>query len=283
MTPEPYHDHAKLRRAIFQAISDGEQTLIVNHFWYPEIQYGGMPIAGFDPDLDPRTSTEATEATETTDPVVGYINMVREPSDRAISDYYYLRYGSERSADARAAFLRDHGDLSMDDCYFGAVSGANGKSDGKSDGRLAEYEKYRGVCEVARDVQADYFCGREGHRCHEDDDAGWALKARLSVANMVAHYTVGVNERYEETLRMFEATYPAFFEGLAARYRRGLSGERNERNERNENRNRGNVSRALVDRLREENALDMMLWRLAGEGIDAWKRRCDGGGGGGLR
>jgi len=36
-----------------------------------------------------------------------------------------------------------------------------------------------------------------------------------------------------------------------------------------------------VDRLREENALDMRLWRLAGEGIEAWKRRCDGGGGGG--
>lgn len=266
MTPEPYHDHAKLRRAIFQAISDGEQTLIVNHFWYPEIQYGGMPIAGF----ETTEATETTETTEATDPVVGYINMVREPSDRAISDYYYLRYGSERNADARAAFLKDHGDLSMDDCYFGAVSGANGKSDGS----LAKYEKYRGVCEVARDVQADYFCGREGHRCHDDDDAGRALKARLSVANMVAHYTVGVNERYEETLRMFEATYPAFFEGLVARYR-GLPGEKNE------NRNRGNVSRALVDRLREENALDMRLWRLAGEGIEAWKRRCDGGGGGG--
>jgi hypothetical protein len=144
----------------------------------------------------------------------------------------------------------------MDECYFGSP-GAD------------QHEKYRGVCEVPRDVQAEYFCGREGHRCHEDDDVGRALKARLAVANMETYYTVGVNERYEETLRMFEVTYPSFFDGLVARYR-DLSGEKNE------NHNRGNVSRALVERLRKENELDMTLWRLAEQGVDAWKRRCDG-------
>ena len=82
VTPEPYHDHAKLRRAIFQAISDGEQTLIVNHFWYPEIQYGGWAGGG---DED-----EGGGGGRFSEPVVGYINMIREPAARAVSVRCFL-------------------------------------------------------------------------------------------------------------------------------------------------------------------------------------------------
>ena len=84
VTPEPYHDHAKLRRAIFQAISDGEQTLIVNHFWYPEIQYGGW-AGGVDEDEGGRGSGRRFS-----EPVVGYINMIREPAARAVSVRCFL-------------------------------------------------------------------------------------------------------------------------------------------------------------------------------------------------
>ena len=225
VTPEPYHDHEKLRRAIFRAIEDGEQTLIVNHFWYPEIRYGEM-----------------TGGWNGSSEVVAYMNVVREPADRAVSDYYYLRHGSDRNPRARAAYVEEHGDLPMEACYFGDVAS----------------------CRVARDVQADYFCGREGHPCH--DEANYQLKERLALANMDAFYTVGVNERFEETVRMLEGTYPAFFAGLVDKYRDGGHANRNA--------NRGNASAALLAGLRRDNAIDGELWRRANARLDAWMGAC---------
>jgi hypothetical protein len=243
VTPEPYHDHARLRRAIFQAILDGEQTLIVNHFWYPEIQYGN---GGFSSD---DTSDETQHAE-----VVSYMNMVREPSARAVSDYYYLRYGSDRNINARTEFLKEHGDLSMDECYFGDV------------------KRYRGACEVARDVQADYFCGREGHPCH--DDGQEALKARLAASNMDAIYTVGVNERYEDSLRMLEYSFPAFFKGLTKKYLAKNDNPTGKEASLNHNSNKGNVSAALIERLERDNAIDLALWKTANAKLDDYLHIC---------
>ena len=162
--------------------------------------------------------------------------------------------------------MREHGDLSMDECYFG-------KENHKGNDKGKDKETYEGkytrneTCKVARDVQADYFCGREGHRCHDDDEVGRELKARLAMRNMEAYYTVGVNERFEDTLRMFEGTYPAFFRGLVDKY-----GTYNSAN--NNNANKGEVSDRLVERLLEENRVDAMLWRAAGDALGDWERRC---------
>ena len=244
VTPEPYHDHAKLRRAIFRAIEDDEQTLIVNHFWYPEIQYGGVDDSS----------------------VIDYMNVVRDPAARAVSDYYYLRYGSDRNPKARAAYLEEHGDLPMDACYGDGSSDGGSRNRGSS--RFENSPEKQTPCRLPTNVQADYFCGREGHPCHEASNA--PLKARLARANMDAFYTVGVNERFLDTVRMLEATYPSFFQGLTDMY------EREQRREggRNQNANKGNASAALVAMLERDNAIDVELWRRANARLDEYLRMC---------
>ena len=66
VTPEPYHDHWKVKRAVVKALDSGGRTVICNHFNFPEFLYGKD---------------------------IAYVNILRNPVDKCVSTYYYARYG----------------------------------------------------------------------------------------------------------------------------------------------------------------------------------------------
>jgi hypothetical protein len=218
MTPEPYFDHAKLRRAIFNAVSSQTRTLIVNHFFFPEILYSDR---------------------------VAYMNMMRDPVNRTVSDYYYLRYSTRRGQKA-IKYREQYGDISIDDCYL-------------------KRTKYSGKCEIQTNYQASFFCGMESHICHHDGNK--QLKRDLAMENMEKYFSIGVEERYEDTLEMLEITYPHFFKGIGALYEATKGAPLNS----NEH---PTASDQVIHHLESANDVDYILYKKANELLSNYLKRC---------
>ena len=159
LTPMPYHDHKKLRNALFRAIESGKRTVIMNHFDFPEFMYSSK---------------------------VAYINMMRDPVERFISEYYYLR--APRRGRLSEEYRAEHGNLSLEECIFGE-------------------SKYTGNCLGEFNVMAHYFCGMESSLCHTND----TQLREFSRLHLDSVYTVGVIENLQESLRMLEKQFPKFF------------------------------------------------------------------------
>lgn len=121
LMPTQYYDHKKLRQALFSAIESGKRTVIMNYFNFPEFIYSNK---------------------------VSYINMMRDPVERFISEYYYARsLGRGRNGEQyRAA----HGNLSLEESIFGQ-------------------SYFTGHCLGKFNVMAHYFCGMESSLCHTND------------------------------------------------------------------------------------------------------------------
>lgn len=215
VTPEPYYDHSKIRRAIFDAIASDTKTLVVNHFHFPEIVYGDQ---------------------------IAYMNIMRDPVNRSVSDYYYLRYSSRRGNHA-AKYRETHGDLSLDECLF------------------EKNNEFTGICEPDVNVQSSFFCGREGHPCH----AQVSMLESLGLKNMRDHFSVGVEERYRETLDMLESTFPSFFKGLSAMYKDIESLNSNSHPE---------PSSRAQKHLTRLNKVDYTLYRQANRLLDEYIQTC---------
>lgn len=115
---------------------------------------------------------------------------------RTLSSYYYMRY-SERRGKHADKFRKEHGDVDIDQCLF-------------------ETKKYADTCLTEYNLQSHYFCGMESSQCHEDSQM--ELLERQAIENLRLHYTVGINERYIDTLRMLEKRFPAFFDGAVSLY-----------------------------------------------------------------
>jgi hypothetical protein len=217
LTPEPYFRHDKLLLAIFDAIKSRKRTLIVNHFFFPELLYNDQ---------------------------VSYMNMMRDPVSRTVSDFYYLR-----SVDARGnravSYSKEHGDISIDECYSGTT-------------------EYSTVCEIPGNYQTSFFCGREGHPCHNDV----RMKETLGLQNMKQHYRVGIEERYEETLAMLEQSYPRFFKGISSIYK-GLR-----KTSLNANKH-PSASDRVVERIKSLNKVDYSLYSKANESLTLYLHTCN--------
>ena len=84
----PYNNYTRAHEAIKAALRRPGRTLICDHFAYPEILQGKEIV---------------------------YINLLREPVSRIVSQYYYLRYG-DRSAKAKRMTIEEHGSLTLDEC-----------------------------------------------------------------------------------------------------------------------------------------------------------------------
>lgn len=216
VTPEPYFNHSKVLRAIFDAIRTNRKTLIVNHFFFPEVLYAGK---------------------------VSYMNIMRDPVNRTLSDFYYLRY-SKRRGNHAVSYRKRYGDISIDECYFGKT-------------------EYSDICEPPADFQASFFCGMEGHSCHNDTDQ----KEALGLDNMQQHYRVGVEERYEETLEMLELSYPGFFKGMSSMYA-GMA-----KTSLNANKH-PTASRHVMDHLKDLNRVDYTLYSKANKRLTSYLRQC---------
>lgn len=119
-----------------------------------------------------------------------YINMIRDPIDRFISQYYFQRYGDGVKAQGRKAGPWKNGEKSMDinDCIL-----MNHSS-----------------CSVGRLFYIiPYFCGQDP-ACQRASDVSLSL-AKLHV--MQNYLVVGYLEDFEGMLQVLEKALPSYFEG----------------------------------------------------------------------
>jgi len=167
----PFNSYSKASRAIMDAITRPERTLIAGHFHFPEIFFGKD---------------------------VEYINLLREPVSRIVSDYYYLRYGN-RGRNDKIEVLQTRGNFTLDECV-----------------RLDDMNRKRCLNEdFVNILQSRYLCGRDGGECE-----GLALPevSARAMNNMNSVYTVGLLENYREFLQLLELAFPEFFRGASSAY-----------------------------------------------------------------
>uniref|UniRef100_A0A8C4RCQ1 Heparan sulfate 2-O-sulfotransferase 1 n=1 Tax=Eptatretus burgeri TaxID=7764 RepID=A0A8C4RCQ1_EPTBU len=124
-----------------------------------------------------------------------YINIVRDPIDRLVSYYYFLRFGDDYRPGLRR---RKQGDKkTFDECVL----------EGGPD------------CAPERLwLQIPFFCGHSA----ECWNAGshWALdQAKLNLVN--EYLIVGTTEELEDFILMVEAILPRFFKGATELFRKG--------------------------------------------------------------
>ncbi|XP_037530952.1 heparan sulfate 2-O-sulfotransferase 1 [Nematolebias whitei] len=124
-----------------------------------------------------------------------YINVVRDPIERLVSYYYFLRFGDDYRPGLRR---RKQGDKkTFDECV----------SSGGSD---CAPEKLW--------LQIPFFCGH--HSECWNGGSRWALEqAKYNLVNK--YLLVGVTEELEDFIMVLEAALPRFFKGATELYKTG--------------------------------------------------------------
>ncbi|XP_042696466.2 heparan sulfate 2-O-sulfotransferase 1 isoform X1 [Chrysemys picta bellii] len=124
-----------------------------------------------------------------------YINVIRDPIERLVSYYYFLRFGDDYRPGLRR---RKQGDKkTFDECV------AAGGSD-------CAPEKLW--------LQIPFFCGHSSECWNVG--SRWALEqAKYNLIN--EFFLVGVTEELEDFIMLLEATLPRFFRGATELYRTG--------------------------------------------------------------
>ncbi|XP_052224212.1 heparan sulfate 2-O-sulfotransferase 1-like [Dreissena polymorpha] len=131
------------------------------------------------------------------DGVPVYINIIRNPLDRLLSYYYFMRYGDNFRPQVKRR--RMGSDMTFDECV----------EQGQKD------------CDpVNLWLQIPFFCGHS-YRCRQPGSR-WALD--MAKYNLINHYLlVGITEELGDFIAMLEVILPRFFHGAMELY---LSGER---------------------------------------------------------
>jgi len=122
-----------------------------------------------------------------------YINMIRDPIERFLSNYYFRRFGDSRQAGPRQAkqWLPGDRSRSVNECILRNHSECSG---------------------IKLWYIVPYFCGHELICKRPSREA----LSRAKV-NLLDHYmAVGILEDFEGTLNVFEKLFPRFFTGAAA-------------------------------------------------------------------
>ncbi|XP_036303845.1 heparan sulfate 2-O-sulfotransferase 1 isoform X2 [Pipistrellus kuhlii] len=124
-----------------------------------------------------------------------YINVIRDPIERLVSYYYFLRFGDDYRPGLRR---RKQGDKkTFDECV------AEGGSD-------CAPEKLW--------LQIPFFCGHSSECWNVG--SRWAMdQAKYNLVN--EYFLVGVTEELEDFIMLLEAALPRFFRGAADLYRTG--------------------------------------------------------------
>jgi len=124
-----------------------------------------------------------------------YINILRDPLDRLISYYYFLRHGDDFRKNLKRR--RSGNKETFDECVA-------------KDGKDCDPENLW--------MQIPFFCGH-AQECWEPGNQ-WALE--MAKFNLVNNYlAVGVTEELEDFVAVLEAALPRFFTGATEMYRSG--------------------------------------------------------------
>lgn len=123
-----------------------------------------------------------------------YINMLRDPIERLVSYYYFLRFGDDFSLKTRR---RKGNRVSFDDCLL---------------------RKEHDCDPVNMWLQIPFFCGHS-FKCWVPGSE-WALQQ--AKYNLVNHYlVVGVTEEMHDFFALLEVVLPKFFSGSTRLYEEG--------------------------------------------------------------
>mmetsp|Transcript_22624 Transcript_22624/g.33577 ORF Transcript_22624/g.33577 Transcript_22624/m.33577 type:complete len:350 (-) Transcript_22624:520-1569(-) len=214
-----------LVRALYASATD-RPALYVNHVWY----FGDIY------DIAPQS------------PRPVYIQMVREPISRVISQFYFLT-APRRDATYRtkmkqlqteAGFFIEKGDL--DDCILNATNPER--------------------CERTNEMTS-YFCGY----VRECANPASPEALKMATANLENYAFVGILEDFQTTVAMFEKLLPRYFEGASSIV---VPHENEARS------NKKAPSAHTLDMLRKYNANDLVLYQLIVEKFDRQAKACLG-------
>lgn len=137
-------------------------------------------------------------------PMPMYINVIRDPVEHFISNYYYLRNGFERTQKLASQSQKEKWKHQV-------------IKDNQRNVTLTQCidEKHPGCVNVYSDI-IPYFCGNDP----------WCRKRERRAVDQAKHnilhsfIAVGVLEEIEETLELFELILPQFFKGMRWLYRK---------------------------------------------------------------
>lgn len=131
---------------------------------------------------------------ERPDANVLYINLIRQPLDRLVSYYYFLRYGDDYRVNKIRSRMGDT--VTFDECVTNKMPD----------------------CDVKKLwLQVPWFCGHF-RRCWEPAGNKWALEqAKHNLANK--YFLVGLTDELESFVDILESTLPRFFRGAGEMYR----------------------------------------------------------------
>ncbi|XP_035681673.1 uronyl 2-sulfotransferase-like [Branchiostoma floridae] len=122
-----------------------------------------------------------------------YINLVRDPVEQRISDYYYMRFGrhgENQTAQQRHRRTEKERSQTFDECVFNNLWECNASG-------------------AKRFLMTQFFCGQDSI-CMEPSQAA-VEKAK---ENIRRHYAVvGVLEEFSSFLKVLEMVMPQFFRG----------------------------------------------------------------------
>jgi hypothetical protein len=132
-----------------------------------------------------------------------YINMIRDPVDRFVSEYYHCRHGTEGNPTLKGTnckyMTRDRLDMTIDECIKNRIDEC----------MEPEFEYFMWLCgseELCRTKNANY-------------------QKKMLTSEFTKHrvlrfyYIVGIVEDFEPSLELLEYLLPTFFRGARAVYK----------------------------------------------------------------
>ena len=125
-----------------------------------------------------------------------YINMVRDPIDRLVSYYYFLRYGDDFRP--QVARKRKGNKVTFDECVL---------------------RKEKDCDPVNMWIQIPFFCGQSAE-CWVPGSEFAFEQAKYNLLNK--YLLVGVTEQMRDFVALLELTLPRFFEGATNAYDKGV-------------------------------------------------------------
>ncbi|CAD5118794.1 DgyrCDS7474 [Dimorphilus gyrociliatus] len=126
-----------------------------------------------------------------------YINVIRDPLERAVSSYYYLRFESQLLS---KTYENDETrNLTYDECVLQNRKVCTGKN------------SFHGIWNII-----PFFCGYNPICKYPSK-----LALQIAKSNVEKYYVaVGTIEYYDESLQLFEKLLPNYFQGIQKAYKK---------------------------------------------------------------